>query len=447
MGPLGGVTTTAVFDAVSWNEAAERDVVRAFCSLLRRERFFAVPQSETLPALLRASLDNQEEITEALGVQVRQAVELLVDAIGRAEARERDAGGRGLSDVDAHEVYWGAVTVMMRVVFLLFAEERGLLPADSELYASTYSVGRLCDELEARAREHSEDELEHSTSAWYGLLALFTAVHRGVRHPELTLPAYGGSIFDPDAHPWLEGRRADDPEGTVATPLAVDDRTVLHMLRAVQYVQTGTGRSRERRRLTFRALDVEQIGYVYEGLLSYEGYRAAEPVVGLIGKAGLEEEVPVAELEQLAADAARSDGELDVAGLAAAIAESYQDSKIGSPNALAKKLAPLDGSQRFDALRTLLAATDNDRDLAERLLPFVGILRRDLRGLPVVIAAGSLYVTESRLRRTTGTHYTPKFLASRSPRAPSNPSSTRPGRCKPLTAASGRCGPVPRSST
>ena len=51
-----------------------------------------------------------------------------------------------------------------------------------------------------------------------------------------------------------------------ARPPAVDDRTVLAMLRAVQYVQVGG----QRRRLTFRALDVEQIGYVYEGLLELE---------------------------------------------------------------------------------------------------------------------------------------------------------------------------------
>ena len=82
--------------------------------------------------------------------------------------------------------------------------------------------------------------------------------------------------------------RDRDPE---VAPLAIDDRTVFHMLQAVQFVEIGTGRTRERRRLTFSALDVEQIGYVYEGLLSYEGFRAGDDVVGLIGKAGVEAEV------------------------------------------------------------------------------------------------------------------------------------------------------------
>ena len=57
----------------------------AFVSLLERRRFFGVPDAERLPALWKRSEDSQEDLTEALGVQVRQAVELLVTAIGRAD--------------------------------------------------------------------------------------------------------------------------------------------------------------------------------------------------------------------------------------------------------------------------------------------------------------------------------------------------------------------------
>lgn len=390
--PRGGVTTTAVFDAVAWAEAAERDVVRAFRSLLGRRRFFGVPEEERLPALLTASEAAQEDITEALGVQVRQAVELLVAAIGRADVRERENGGAGLEQVSAHEVYRGAVSVMMRVVFLLFAEERGLLPSDNDLYARAYSAGTLCGELEQHARESSEDELETRYEAWHRLLALFTAVHDGIDHPRLRMHAHDGSLFDPEAYPWL--------------PRTVDDRTVLHMLRAVQYVWIGTGKNRERRTLSFRQLDVEQIGYVYEGLLSFEGFRADGPVVGVIGKPGLEEEIPLAELEDLAT---RFRGR---PLLAAELAERYKSSGIGTSKALERKLAPLDPTAHEEARKKLLAVTGGDYPLAERLLAFAGIIRADLRGLPVVILPGALYVTESALRRNTGTHYTPRKLAT-----------------------------------
>jgi hypothetical protein len=372
--PAGGVTTVAVFDAISWAESSERTMVRAFISLLQRRRFFAVPESRQLPALLRESVKHQEDITEALGMQVRQAVELLVAAFARSDVS---------AETSAAEVYRGAVTVMMRLVFLLFAEESLLLPADDELYATSYSAGGLYAELEQRVADArgNEGELEHTFLAWHRLLALFTVVHRGVSHPELRLIAHDGSLFDPGKFGWF--------------PLTVDDRTVLHMLRAVQTV-TIAG---ERRTISFRTLTVEQIGYVYEGLLSYEGFRAAEVVVGLIGKEGREEEVPLAAIEAL--------GHVD---LPSKLADHYKDSGVGSVRTLTAKLATLSGDERAQA-ESRLYAVAKDHALVQRLLPYYGIIRRDLRGDPVVILPGQLYVTESALRASTGTHYTPRFLA------------------------------------
>src|SRR5690606_14129270 len=110
--PRGKATAAAVFDAVDWPEAAERTVVRAFRSLLSRRRFFGVPPEQRLERLFADSADNQEEITEALGVQVRRAVELLVAALGRADRVAQAQGYPGLRDKSAHEVYRGAVAVM-----------------------------------------------------------------------------------------------------------------------------------------------------------------------------------------------------------------------------------------------------------------------------------------------------------------------------------------------
>jgi hypothetical protein len=370
-----GITSMGTWDAISWPEPAERTVLRAFVSLLQRRRFLAVPADRRLPALFRKSLDNQEELTDRLGVQVRMAVELLVAAFGRA-------GVPG--EVKAEEVYKGAVLVMMRIVFLLYAEAIGLLPADNPLYASSYSVGGLHELLEQRVIEArgNEAELDHTYLAWHRLLALFSGIDRGIKHPELDLQAYDGTLFDPDRHPWL--------------PLTVDDRTVLHMLRAVQTV-TFAG---ERRTVSFATLQVERIGFVYEGLLSFGGFRAAEAVVGLIGKEGREAEVSLAELEELAA----------APDPAARIAEAHKDSGIGSARTVAAKLTPLVGDERAHA-ETKLYAVAHDHRLVSRLLTFYRLIRQDLRGDPVVILPGQLYVTESVLRAATGTHYTPAHLA------------------------------------
>lgn len=389
--PRDGVTGTATFDALGWSDAAEREVVRAFVSLLGRRRFFAVPSEETLPALLELSKHSQEDLTDALGVQVRQAVELLVASIGRADTIQRGRGESGLAHVDASEIYRGAVTAMMRIVFVLFAEERRLLPSDSELYASAYSAGRLCADLERQALRSSEDDLDHSYAAWHRLLALFEVVYYGVEHPRLPVHPHDGSLFDTTLYPWF--------------PHTIDDRTVLHMLRAVQYVETGTGKSRERRKLSFRELDVEQLGHVYEGLLGYDGFRAGELTVGLIGRAGAEAEVPLRELEDLAASGPDT--------FAEELARRYKASGISSAASLAKKLAAPRGGADGQARTKLRAAVRGDAELADRLLPFYPIIRHDLRQQPVVVLPGELFVTESPRRRNTGTHYTPRSLAHR----------------------------------
>ncbi len=272
--PLGGTTGAAVWDASLWGE--EPESFRAFVALLSRSRFLSVAAQDPLPELLLESLGAQEEVTVTLGRQVRDAVELLLETLDRL-----DAESGVLNGVSDDDLYDGVVTVMMRLVFLLFAEERRLLPSDDDIYVAAYSISRLVEQLEAAEAISGAQALEHRTGAWHRILAVSRALHSGVAHEDLRLPAYGGGLFDPDRYPWFEGRRSAGTDPS-ARPPAVDDRTVLRLLRAVQYVEVGG----ERRRLTFRALDVEQLGYVYEGLLELEVRTAAEVTLSLIRPAG-----------------------------------------------------------------------------------------------------------------------------------------------------------------
>ena len=63
-------------------------------------------------------------------------------------------------------------------------------------------------------------------------------------------------------------------------------------------VKVPGGGPAEARRLSFRALDIEQIGHVYEGLLDHTALRAAEPILGLAGTRDKEPEIPLAKLEE-----------------------------------------------------------------------------------------------------------------------------------------------------
>ena len=394
--PRGKPVGAAVWDASLWSE--EPESLAAFVALLERRRFLGVPPQERLRALLTRSADAQEEVTTALGAQVRTAVEMLVR---RFDTLNRAADGRLLADVSDDDLYAGIVTVMMRIVFLLFAEERRLLPSDDARYDAGYSVGRLVDQLRQRGSLYGEQTLEHRTGAWHRLLAVARALHAGVHHEDLRLPAYGGGMFDPDRFPWLEGRNGPPPP--------VDDLTVLRMLEAVQYIQLRG----ERRRLSFRTLDVEQIGYVYEGLLELEVRTAEEPILFL---------------------RPQRDG-IDLVTASAAV-EITVDLPTWTASAYLGKRRPT-AATRARAQRLLATeppptvainlSSALERDLAERLVDMAPLLRVDERGLPVITPAGGRYVAPSTRRASTGAHYTPRSLAEEVVQHTLEPLVYRPG--------------------
>jgi hypothetical protein len=380
-------------------------------SLLGARRFFAVSDEpktgETLERLFERAADAEADLTKGLGASVRQSVELLVAAISRDHVA---SSGKVLADVAGTEVYESAVAVLMRLVFLLFAEERRLLPAEDPLWAESYSVLTLRDDLRQAATRDGLDALERRSTAWHRLLATFRAVHGGVNHDRLTLLAYGGSLFDPDRFPFLEGRRnphhliaggvdlgpvANAAEGP-GRPVAVDDRTVLAILDSLLTVQVKSGHTKVAQRVSYKALDVEQIGHCYEGLLDHGAVPIDDLALGLVGPDGGEPEFTVAELEAFD----------DSDRLCEWLSDKTRCNKKAS--ALAKLI---DRAPEGVDLARLRVACGHDDDTVERVLPYWGLIRPDLRGLPVVLLPGSMFVTQTSTRRNTGAQYTTKALA------------------------------------
>ena len=377
--PVGAVTTFASWYARIWSQ--EPVTLQAFVHLLGIRRFF-VDESEQLPALLDRSLKFQDEVTDALGEQVRRAVEVLIQTLDKAD---QDRNRELLHDVKEPELYEAALTVMMRLVFLLSAEERGLLLMGDERYEANYALSTLRMQL----RKESEEILERRWDAWSRLLAIFRAVFGGIEHENLRLPALGGSLFDPDRFPFLEGRaKGSNWRTDAAKPLPIDNRTVLLLLEAIQQFQGRT--------LSYRALDVEQIGYVYEGLLERTVKRTDEVTLEL--DATKSAKTPWIKLAEL--DSARLDG-------AARLAELLQERSGSSASRVRNDLAkPVD-----DTLADrLLTACQADTRLRDRVKPYAHLLRTDPWGYPLVYPAGAFIVTTGSDRRETGTHYTPKFL-------------------------------------
>ncbi|UVF22801.1 hypothetical protein HPT29_027675 (plasmid) [Microvirga terrae] len=377
--PTGAVAGFASWYARLWGQ--EPETLRAFASLLGVRRFFG-PEEGKLPALYERSLKHQDDVTEALGEQVRRAVEVLVQALDRAD---QDRNRELLRDLDPRELYEAGLTVMMRLVFLLAAEERGLLLLGDPRYDAFYAISSLRMQL----RADSEEILERRRSAWSRLLGLFRGVYGGVDHPTLRLPALGGSLFDPNRYPFLEGRKKGtswrrDP----AEPLPIDDRTVLLLLEAIQ---TFEGRT-----LSYRALDVEQIGHVYEGLLERTVKRVGDVTLEL--DSGAKAKSPRVTLGAI--ESARLDG-------AATVVELLKERSERSESAI-RNVLERTADDRLAA--RLLTVCRGDTGLRDRILPYASLLRTDPWGYPLVHHKGAFVVVLGADRRESGTHYTPKSL-------------------------------------
>jgi hypothetical protein len=385
--PADGSSSSGTWGARYWQQ--EPVTLQAFVSLLEVRRCFG-PAEVNLDSLFLRSLEHQDEVTDTLGEQVRRAVEVLVQALDRADL---DRDRQLLKDVSPAQLYEAGLTVMMRLVVLLCAEERKLLLLGEPIYDQHYAVSTLRARLLKDKERLGEEVLERRHDAWSRLLAVFRAVFGGIEHETLRLPPLGGSLFDPDRFPFLEGRATGTSWRDVpAVPLPIDNRTVLMLLTALQVLEQRSGALL----LSYEALDVEQIGHVYEGLLERTVKRVPETTLGLVGsQKAVSPTVALRELEEM-----QEEGDQE---LLAFLLEKTGRSESGLRNALAK---PVDE----DLYHGILLASGSDIPLADRIKPFGLLLRTDSWGDPLAYREDAFIVTLGAGRRETGTHYTPKLL-------------------------------------
>jgi len=390
--PQGETTSFITWYSYLWLD--EPLTLRAFRTFLKLGRFFGVPDKQTLVGMLQESAEKQQDVTTQLGSQVRSAVEILIQSLDEAD---KDLGGELLKSLGEADLFEAALTVMMRLVFLLSAEERKLFPVDDPFYAQNYAVSTLRGQLREKADQLGEDVLDYHYDAWFRLLAAFRMVYAGTNHDRLNQPAYGGSLFDPDRFPFLEGRSGGQKWfETPAEPLPINNRTILHILDALQSLLVDIpGGGKQAQQLSFRALDIEQIGHIYESLLDHKLKRAYGVVVGLKGTKDKEPEIPLEEFERRAISS--EDTLIDF------LEERTGRSRSALKNDLHRETDLLD-------LNKLQVACENDQDLMERLNPYFSLIREDDFEKLMVISDSSFYLTEGTTRRSTGTHYTPRTL-------------------------------------
>lgn len=362
--PPGEAMGHATFPLADMTDVPGRPMLAGLRCLLEGEaRLFGDPDRR-LSVLLRDSRRHQAEVSGDLSRQGLAALHALLRGLHAADRRAgRDRVARLAVDRPDH-LYGGLLTTLMRLVFVLYAEDRGLFP-DALTWRENYSLGGLFDRLQDDDARH-HDTMEDRFGAWCQILALCRIVHSGATHGELRLPARRGALFDPDRFPFLEGRDApaDRPD-----PPRVSDATVLDILRGLLVLRG--------QRLLYSVLDVEQIGAVYETMMGFTVKLTGAPSIAI--KSG------------------EKSGASTVIELPALLALASSKRAGWLKENAERKPAP-------GVARQISAAGD----LPALEAALASLVDRD--ATPATIPAGTPVLQPTPERRRTGSHYTPPRL-------------------------------------
>jgi len=217
---------------------------------------------------------NERARLQLLGTRARQAVETLVRSVPLEST--------DLAGIDNQLLYAAAVRIMMRLVVILFAESRRLLPVFSDVYSESYSVFGLHAAL-SDLQNRDKGLLSGRSFAWARVLALFRLVYSGSSHPAMPVRAYGGELFEPGLP------EAREPAARAVTLFerpgrGPDDHAVARILDLLcRHPGRRNGRTAGQGIVDFSSLSTEYIGTLYESLLDYRLKRgpADEPVLFL----------------------------------------------------------------------------------------------------------------------------------------------------------------------
>ncbi len=209
----------------------------------------ALKDDGVFPEVLRASHDYAVD----LGGRLRKRVyEEVIPHLAKAVADARNLKSPTVEDL--HETYLVTLTILFRILFIAYAEDKDLLPLHSNANYELRSLKRKAKEVREIAEKAGR--FDSDESYWRELLNLFDAVDRG--KSEWGVPAYNGGLFSSDA--------AVSPVGAAIEKLSLPNTVIgdalYHLLIDSGADITGP--------VDFRSLGVREFGTIYEGLLESE---------------------------------------------------------------------------------------------------------------------------------------------------------------------------------
>ena len=221
-------------------------------------------------ATLEDSAAHTAGVSKDLREGVRESIEVIANEV---VARRRAQGLDALLQEQAQPLALQSLRFIYRIIFLLYAEaspELGVLPAGAEEYDAGYGLDRL-REL-ALVELHEESSLS-GTHVYESLGRLFDLVNRGHRADVAVSEeeSYDGLVFRPLAADLFQ------PAATaLIDEVGLGNGALLKVLSRLLLTRENT--RGERGFISYVELGINQLGAVYEGLMSYTGSFATEPM-------------------------------------------------------------------------------------------------------------------------------------------------------------------------
>lgn len=190
------------------------------------------------------------------------------------------AGTRRFTESERAAIYRDATYLLYRLLFILYAEARGLLPIERQDYQAV-SLQRMIDEA-ARLRQNPDLLHAKPTSLWEQLDTLFNAIHYSDEY--LGIPPYNGGLFENKDKPYL-------------SQYAIENIYLAEALYELAYLPDPKGDA-PAERIDYRDLSVRHLGSLYEGMIEYQLFIAEEELLARRDKDGKVKYLPAAKNEQ-----------------------------------------------------------------------------------------------------------------------------------------------------
>ncbi|MGQ3684272.1 MAG: Eco57I restriction-modification methylase domain-containing protein [Candidatus Loosdrechtia sp.] len=169
------------------------------------------------------------------------------------------------TDEDLKEIFNGCLTLLYRLLFLLYAESRALLPVNDQDRYYKKSLKRLKEDIANELEITIFEGMSHQTyDYWSRLESLCRIIERGDK--ALNIPVYNGGLFETPLESFLAANKISDPYLAEAIALLTID-------------QQGEYTPGQKPFIDYSSLDVRHLGNIYEGLLEFHIRIADEPMV------------------------------------------------------------------------------------------------------------------------------------------------------------------------